>query len=37
MSTLPVLQAYSNSRMQGEYSYIEDVVRIGFPIRTARS
>ena len=37
MSKLPVLQAYSNSRLQGEYSYIEDVVRIGYPIRTART
>ena len=36
MSTLPVLQSYSNSRFQGEYKYIEDVVRIGYPIRSAR-
>jgi len=36
MSSYPVLQAHSNRRYQGEYKYIEDVVRIGYPIRTAR-
>ena len=36
MSSYPVLQARSNRRYQGEYKYIEDVVRIGYPIRTAR-
>ena len=37
MKNLPALQAYGANHYQGEYKYIEDVVRIGYPIRAART
>ena len=36
MKNLPALNAYGASHFKGEYKYIEDVVRIGYPVRTAR-